>query len=981
MILSSPRSKRKLLVSEMLAIEVKRDALERELKQDDGGADSGNSGISLTEEQKVYLRRARYLIKCIMHLLNELGSKRSLTEWMCNMTGRQKRSRVKIMRLDIIQGAVRGWITRDATKEVLELGKVRKDTLRDVRGEQQIRSRYHEMVFEDELGSTGERLKGREEAEAHDSAPTQREDRPVGGLTSSEIKYEKMRLKFIQVACKKVIVVRDELLYVYIESMMQWCIATWHHSAMKAVDQERMEVQKIRETYGIGGIKSGMGATETSLMIPHRRHTGTLGDRVEFWENGSQKDTLRSCPPAWHPPSLSEGRRGQLSLSEGRRGQPSLSEGRRGQPSLSEGSRGQPSLSEGRRGQPSLSEGRRGQRNAIGRIDAFILGTLERRQVKTILKLRDEFSKDAPEDGSTPGRKTGIKPAPGPGHAPSRPSPAPVGAGVKRGGTVFVTVREAKGLADKDTFKKSDPYVVLKTSQQQRMGGSKRVESAGEGCDLEQEEGDLLRTKTVDNDLNPVWNESFEIPVILASTVNTVNAEAGSGESSVKPTSPQNSSFLCFFNDFKPTYLAEHPASKMDDVEKAAQLQWKTLDTEAKAQYMYVAKNDYSACQSEVNLSSADISSRNSKYWHKQRNGIKNIALQKALASKEEESKMYEKKMKLAHVPVPEKISVTHLEPIDSIDMTQRLAFWNDMQKVERAQHATEMAQHASIVDAEEAHGAAMALQNHREKIESMPNGHAKEAEMKAFSNEETRLSKIESDLAEREYHANQSIVAAKEADDAVMGLQNHRHEIESMPNGPAKEAEMETLAEEEVQVLARIEHAQHAMELVVAAEEVHDAAMALQNHREKIESMPNGPAKEAEMELLAHEKVHVAAKVERAQRATEMMVATKEVHDAAMALKIHRQETESMPNGHAKDVTMEMMVEKEEVMSAKKERAQHVAESMHFAKEAADATQALRRVQGTIRGLQARHMVAVLHDCRGEGHRMLGRSGRWLTI
>ena len=59
MILSSPRSKRKLLVSEMLAIEVKRDALERELKQDDGGADSGNSGISLTEEQKVYLRRAR----------------------------------------------------------------------------------------------------------------------------------------------------------------------------------------------------------------------------------------------------------------------------------------------------------------------------------------------------------------------------------------------------------------------------------------------------------------------------------------------------------------------------------------------------------------------------------------------------------------------------------------------------------------------------------------------------------------------------------------------------------------------------------------------------------------------------------------------------------------------------------------------------------------------------------------------------------
>jgi len=264
-----------------------------------------------------------------------------------------------------------------------------------------------------------------------------------------------------------------------------------------------------------------------------------------------------------------------------------------------------------------------------------------------------------------------------------------------------------------------------------------------------------------------------------------------------------------------------------------------------------------------MRLSSADISSRNSKYWHKQRNGIKNIALQKALASKEEESKMYEKKMKLAHVPVPEKISVTHLEPIDSIDMTQRLAFWNDMQKVERAQHATEMAQHASIVDAEEAHG----------------------------------------------------------------------------------------------------------------------AAMALQNHREKIESMPNGPAKEAEMELLAHEKVHVAAKVERAQRATEMMVATKEVHDAAMALKIHRQETESMPNGHAKDVTMEMMVEKEEVMSAKKERAQHVAESMHFAKEAADATQALRRVQGTIRGLQARHMVAVLHDCRGEGHRMLGRSGRWLTI
>jgi Ca2+-dependent lipid-binding protein len=52
-------------------------------------------------------------------------------------------------------------------------------------------------------------------------------------------------------------------------------------------------------------------------------------------------------------------------------------------------------------------------------------------------------------------------------------------------GELIVTVREAKDLIDKDTLNKSDPYCVLEI------------------------EHDTRKTRTIDNNLHPVWDETF----------------------------------------------------------------------------------------------------------------------------------------------------------------------------------------------------------------------------------------------------------------------------------------------------------------------------------------------------------------------------------------------------------------------------------------------------------------------------------------
>ena len=67
-----------------------------------------------------------------------------------------------------------------------------------------------------------------------------------------------------------------------------------------------------------------------------------------------------------------------------------------------------------------------------------------------------------------------------------------------------MTVREAKGLADKDTFNKSDPYCILECNP--------TLES------VLGVEGVSKRTKTIQNDLNPVWNERLE-PLTLVPTL------------------------------------------------------------------------------------------------------------------------------------------------------------------------------------------------------------------------------------------------------------------------------------------------------------------------------------------------------------------------------------------------------------------------------------------------------------------------------
>eukprot|EP01111_Echinosteliopsis_oligospora_P004480 TRINITY_DN172_c0_g1_i2.p1 TRINITY_DN172_c0_g1~~TRINITY_DN172_c0_g1_i2.p1 ORF type:complete len:161 (-),score=36.17 TRINITY_DN172_c0_g1_i2:568-1050(-) len=62
-------------------------------------------------------------------------------------------------------------------------------------------------------------------------------------------------------------------------------------------------------------------------------------------------------------------------------------------------------------------------------------------------------------------------------------------------GQLQVQVVEARSLANKDTFSKSDPYVILSV---QHKGGLSMF-------------GSEYKTKTIDNNLNPVWNESFNM--------------------------------------------------------------------------------------------------------------------------------------------------------------------------------------------------------------------------------------------------------------------------------------------------------------------------------------------------------------------------------------------------------------------------------------------------------------------------------------
>ena len=98
------------------------------------------------------------------------------------------------------------------------------------------------------------------------------------------------------------------------------------------------------------------------------------------------------------------------------------------------------------------------------------------------------------------------KPAPAPAPAPAavKPAaPAKPAAHVAKGGTLSVVMQSAKSLRNADTFDKSDPYASVTFK------------------------GATLKTKTVNNNLNPVWDEELQLTI---SASDAAAATAGGGE-------------------------------------------------------------------------------------------------------------------------------------------------------------------------------------------------------------------------------------------------------------------------------------------------------------------------------------------------------------------------------------------------------------------------------------------------------------------